>query len=181
MGNMKDRIFAFIADHFILLGIFSLIAKKIVESNDLTTVIENSIWGSYVYLAVPKVLVSIILSISVVMFLGQTFSKKVLKLKVVKEDMKDLTPLEIIQREVVMKYSLWILTMGIWYIIDAIPAIFRKDRKTIHDLMMKTKVITEEEYIRYQEQNKKNKKFEKSRKERRAEKRKEEKNKNKKN
>lgn len=180
MGNTKDRIFAFIADHFILLALFSLIAKKIVEKNDLMTTIETSFWANYIYLAAPKIIVSIILSVCVVMFWGKTFSKKALKLKVVKDDMSDLTPLEIIQREVVMKYSLWILTMGIWYIIDAIPAVFRKDRKAIHDLMMKTKVITEEEYIRHQEQNKKNKKFEKSRKERRAEKRKN-KNKNKKN
>lgn len=67
---------------------------------------------------------------------GQTFGKKWLGIQVVRVDGKPLTYWGVIYREIIMKFiGAIILLMG--YIMAA----FRRDKRALHDLAAKTKVI----------------------------------------
>ena len=98
---------------------------------------------------------------------GQTLGKKKFKIKIVREDKEDLTANELIIRNIVVNgllntflaFCLVFLLSGFEYftitsilgfiqfvlvVVSACMIIFRKDKKGLHDIITKTKVVYEE-------------------------------------
>ena len=98
---------------------------------------------------------------------GQTLGKKIFKIKTVREDKEDLTANELIIRNIVVNgllntflaFCLVFLLSGFEYftitsilgfiqfvlvVVSACMIIFRKDKKGLHDIITKTKVVYEE-------------------------------------
>ena len=98
---------------------------------------------------------------------GQTLGKKIFKIKIIREDKEDLTANELIIRNIVVNgllntflaFCLVFLLSGFEYftitsilgfiqfvlvVVSACMIIFRKDKKGLHDIITKTKVVYEE-------------------------------------
>ena len=76
---------------------------------------------------------------------GQTIGKKMLKIRVVKDDGKDADFSTLFMRQAIAEQLLGALTFGATYIVNALVALFRKDKKSISDVFANTKVVFVEE------------------------------------
>ena len=66
---------------------------------------------------------------------GQTLGKMAMKIKVVRPDGTDISGGQAWGREVAR------LVLGFLYIVDPLPALFTKDRRTVHDMLAGTRVV----------------------------------------
>lgn len=85
-------------------------------------------------LLLPSV-VAVIYQASMLKARGQTLGKMALKVKVVQPDGSDITGGQAWGREVSRA------VLGFLYIVDLVPALFTKDRRTIHDMLAGTRVV----------------------------------------
>ena len=76
---------------------------------------------------------------------GQTIGKKMLKIRVVKDDGKDADFSTLFMRQAIAEQLLGALTFGATFIVNALVALFRKDKKSISDVFANTKVVFVEE------------------------------------
>ena len=76
---------------------------------------------------------------------GQTIGKKMLKIRVVKDDGKDADFSTLFMRQAIAEQLLGALTFGATYIVNALVALFRKDKKSVSDVFANTKVVFVEE------------------------------------
>ena len=76
---------------------------------------------------------------------GQTFGKKMLKIRVVKDNESNVDFSTMFMRQAIAEQLLGALTFGMSFVISALLALFRKDKKTISDLFANTKVVFIEE------------------------------------
>ena len=76
---------------------------------------------------------------------GQTIGKKMLKIRVVKDDGKDADFSTLFMRQAIAEQLLGALTFGATYIVNALVALFRKDKKSLSDVFASTKVVFVEE------------------------------------
>ena len=76
---------------------------------------------------------------------GQTIGKKMLKIRVVKDDGKDVDFSTLFMRQAIAEQLLGALTFGATYIVNALVALFRKDKKSLSDVFASTKVVFVEE------------------------------------
>ena len=72
---------------------------------------------------------------------GQTIGKKMLKIRVVKDDGKDADFSTLFMRQAIAEQLLGALTFGATYIVNALVALFRKDKKSVSDVFANTKVV----------------------------------------
>jgi uncharacterized RDD family membrane protein YckC len=66
---------------------------------------------------------------------GQTLGKMAMKVKVVRPDGSDISGGQAWGREVSRA------VLGFLYIVDYLPALFTKDRRTVHDMLAGTRVV----------------------------------------
>lgn len=71
---------------------------------------------------------------------GQTYGKKNQKIQLVNMDDSPIKKWKVILREL-FKMIVGISTVGIYFIVAGIIMLFRKDERTIHDFIFRTKVI----------------------------------------
>ena len=76
---------------------------------------------------------------------GQTIGKKMLKIRIVKDDGKDADFSTLFLRQAIAEQLLGALTFGATFIVNALLALFRKDKKSISDVFANTKVVFVEE------------------------------------
>ncbi len=79
---------------------------------------------------------------------GQTLGKKMCKIRVVKEDGEDATFTCLFLKFAIGEQFLSALTFGVSLLVNALVILYRKDDRSMHDMIAKTKVIfvEEEEY-----------------------------------
>jgi uncharacterized RDD family membrane protein YckC len=82
---------------------------------------------------IPSVL-AVVYQASMLQARGQTLGKMALKVKVVRPDGSDISGGQAWGREVSRAF------LGFLYILDYLPALFTKDRRTIHDMLANTRV-----------------------------------------
>ena len=76
---------------------------------------------------------------------GQTFGKKMLKIKTVKDDGSNIDFSTLFMRQAIAEQLIGALTFGVSFIVNALLALFRKDKKSISDVFANTKVVFVEE------------------------------------
>ena len=76
---------------------------------------------------------------------GQTIGKKMLKIRVVKDDGKDVDFSTLFMRQAIAEQLLGALTFGVTFVVNALVALFRKDKKSLSDVFASTKVVFVEE------------------------------------
>ena len=76
---------------------------------------------------------------------GQTIGKKMLKIRVVKDDGTDVDFSTLFMRQAIAEQLLGALTFGSTFVVNALVALFRKDKKSISDVFANTKVVFVEE------------------------------------
>ena len=76
---------------------------------------------------------------------GQTFGKKMLKIRVVNDNGEDVNFSTLFMRQAIAEQLLGALTFGTSYIVNALLALFRKDKKSVSDVFANTKVVFIEE------------------------------------
>ncbi|MBQ9730639.1 MAG: RDD family protein [Bacilli bacterium] len=76
---------------------------------------------------------------------GQTFGKKMLKIRIVKDNGDDVNFSTLFMRQTIASQLISALTFGATYIVSALLALFRKDKKSIGDIFANTKVVFIEE------------------------------------
>lgn len=72
---------------------------------------------------------------------GQTIGKKVFKLKIVSEDGGEVNIRKLFFREVIAKVFIDYLSLGVTVIASFITMLLREDKKSLSDIIAKTKVI----------------------------------------
>lgn len=78
---------------------------------------------------------------------GQSFGKRVQKMKVVYNSSSETPPLILVLFREVVKGMLLVFTFGLYLLICGIMVNSRKDGRAIHDLLFKTKVICLTRYL----------------------------------
>ena len=76
---------------------------------------------------------------------GQTFGKKMLRIRIVKDNGDDVNFSTLFMRQTIASQLISALTFGATYIVSALLALFRKDKKSIGDIFANTKVVFIEE------------------------------------
>ena len=76
---------------------------------------------------------------------GQTFGKKMLKIRTVKDDGSNVDFSTLFMRQAIAEQLIGALTFGVSFVINALLALFRKDKKSISDVFANTKVVFVEE------------------------------------
>lgn len=192
-NNYKKRLVAYIIDVLIVSLVFSILTMFIKESsnlvnlnNELNTISENYLnqtitmseyfkqFSSVEYLVNKEMflqnLFNLVLMIGYFIILpyyynGQTIGKKIMKIKIVKEDGKlginDLVLRGLIANGILItlielsliflvKDTTYILTVSIFdfvqfllVIISTFMILYRKDKKALHDVICKTLVVEE--------------------------------------
>ena len=146
MTVTSRRIYSYIYDNVMVLFILIFIRNIIIEANDWASYIESNVNYYTLSESAPKIIISLFVIGFTMSFKGSTMGKKMLKIKVIKEQTGEmLTKKQIFIREGLLKYIPWILTFGIWFYIEVMVAGIRKDNKPIHDIIMKTTVVSEKE------------------------------------
>jgi uncharacterized RDD family membrane protein YckC len=94
----------------------------------------------YAQAAVMLVGFFLIIILPMILSKGQTFGKRMQKIKVVKLDGTDASILILVLREI-FKYGLGIATFGVYIIVAYFTLTEKHVSRTIHDYIFKTKVI----------------------------------------
>ena len=68
-----------------------------------------------------------------------------LKIRVVKDDGKDVDFSTLFMRQAIAEQLLGALTFGVTFVVNALVALFRKDKKSLSDVFASTKVVFVEE------------------------------------
>ena len=123
-----------------LTAIFNLIK----EGTSLTLTLYSLIELVQVGLVIEIIFILYYISIPVRNH-GQTIGKKMLKIRVVKDDGKDADFSTLFMRQAIAEQLLGALTFGATFIVNALVALFRKDKKSISDVFANTKVVFVEE------------------------------------
>lgn len=76
-----------------------------------------------------------------VLLKGQTFGKKVFKLKIVKENEENVEPMTMFYRDGVGSIFIHFASLGITAIASIIIMSLREDKKSLGDILAKTKVV----------------------------------------
>lgn len=107
---------------------------------------EEVNWGSTSLEAIIGLCYFIILPLFIV---GATLGKKAVGIQIRKTDGTPLTWSTMLIRELLGKYVLSIISLGVMQIISAFMVGLREDRRSIHDLISKTEVIYPNTSINY--------------------------------
>ena len=122
----------------------SAIFNLIKEGTSLTLTLYSLIELVQVGLVIEIIFILYYISIPVRNH-GQTIGKKMLKIRVVKDDGKDADFSTLFMRQAIAEQLLGALTFGATFIVNALVALFRKDKKSISDVFANTKVVFVEE------------------------------------
>ena len=122
----------------------SAIFNLIKEGTSLTLTLYSLIELVQVGLVIEIIFILYYISIPVRNH-GQTIGKKMLKIRVVKDDGKDADFSTLFMRQAIAEQLLGALTFGATYIVNALVALFRKDKKSVSDVFANTKVVFVEE------------------------------------
>ena len=128
LANFWKRVSARILDLFTFYIPLAVIITYIFGEDDI---IGNNIYSilSILYVVVAPIICK-----------GVTIGKKVLRIKILKLNGENVTLLTMIKREI-LSLIIYIFSFGILYFVSIIMVIVRDDRRALHDLIAKTKVI----------------------------------------
>ena len=148
LAKVRHRVMASLLDFGVMAAFLAIIALVKLpftvslflsgEPVDITTklIIDVFRWG---------VLFSVILFIYYIMIPllmhGQTFGKKIFKLKIVKESNDNVNLITMFYRDGIGRIFINMASLGITAIVSVIIMILREDNKSLGDILAKTKVI----------------------------------------
>ena len=148
LAKVRHRVMASLLDFGVMAAFLAIIALVKLpftvslflsgEPVDITTklIIDVFRWG---------VLFSVILFIYYIMIPllmhGQTFGKKIFKLKIVKESNDNVNLITMFYRDGIGRIFINMASLGITAIVSVIIMILREDNKRLGDILAKTKVI----------------------------------------
>ena len=147
LAKVRHRIMATLLDLLIISSVFVIIAiSKLPFIISMFTTGEHVVTTKFIIDVFRwGILISILILVYYVvtpLFLeGQTFGKKVFKLKIVKEDGTKLDYRTLFYREGVGRIFINFASLGITNIVSIVIMLLRDDKKGLADVLAKTKVI----------------------------------------
>ena len=147
------RLLAWVVDAIIMAIIITMILLCTSLGAILNLVKEGTSLTLTLYSLIELVQVGLVIEILFILYYisipvrnhGQTFGKKMLKIRVVNDNGEDVNFSTLFMRQAIAEQLLGALTFGMSYIENALLALFRKDKKSISDVFANTKVIFIEE------------------------------------
>jgi len=152
-SDRSYRLKSYIVDLLIcLLGLF-LVLILFVPNKVIGFIFDNSIEiGLYELIQVAEAglyaEIFLVLYLCVVPFLskGQTLGMKLFKIRCVRMDEKNCTFGNFFIREIVCKGVMYLLSFGIYIIVDGIILLSRDDKLSLSDIIAKTKIVDKLDY-----------------------------------
>lgn len=147
LAKVRHRIMSALLDFSIVVGLLMvIIIGKLpiiisIFSNTDHVVSTKFIVDIFRYGIIFAVIMLIYYIVLPLLFNGQTFGKKVFKLRVVRENGEELDYKTMFYREGIGRILVNIASLGVSVVVSTIIMILREDKKDLADIMAKTKVI----------------------------------------
>lgn len=133
LASSPRRIIAFLVDG-LLFTLLTLIVSYIVKGSfDRAFIFIDSKYWDAIY--------TLYLTILPVVWGGYIVGKKIFHIKVVQVNGEKVTFQNMLLRELVGRYLLGVVSFGITFIVSFFMIIFRKDKRSLHDLLGGTIVV----------------------------------------
>ncbi|WP_088067861.1 RDD family protein [Gottfriedia luciferensis] len=141
LAKFYQRLSGFLFDTFIVSVVYGIIIAIITMNPEKILSRFNSTSGnSTVDLIVISIIMIILLVVVPVFNKGMTFGQRLMAVKMIKDNYKETTIITFLGRFIFIA-AISVLFLGVPLIVNVYLMLFRKDHKTIQDLLFKTSVI----------------------------------------
>ncbi|ODG89747.1 MULTISPECIES: RDD family protein [Bacillaceae] len=141
LAKFYQRLSAFLFDTFIVSVVYGIIIAIITMNPEKILSRFNSTSGNSTVDLIVISIIMIILFVVVPQFnKGMTFGQRFLAIKMIKDNYEETTMILFFIRFIFIA-GISVLFLGVPLIVNVYLMLFRKDHKTIQDLLFKTKVI----------------------------------------
>ncbi|MEE6452062.1 RDD family protein [Gottfriedia acidiceleris] len=141
LAKFYQRLSAFIFDTFIVSVAYGIIIAIITMNPEKILSRFNSTSGNSTLDLIVILIIMIILFVVIPQFnKGMTFGQRILAIKMIKDNYEETTIILFFIRFIFIA-GISVLFLGVPLIVNVYLMLFRKDHKTIQDLLFKTRVI----------------------------------------
>lgn len=147
------RLLAWIID-LVIVGVVIVVLLLCTSLSAIFNLIKDGTsWTITLYSLIEIIQIGLVIEIFLIIYYisipvrnkGQTFGKKMMKIRIVKNDGQDVDFSTLFLRQAISEQLIGALTFGASLLVGAALALYRKDKKTVSDVFANTKVIFVEE------------------------------------